>query len=239
MPAMPTFSVQVQRDFKLAYQRSMNSWRLGLSSGVVLSIDYKIPSSVPLATRLATFMIPDEQQLLPPTRDNMSRYPPQDLQNPYFCVRQSCHQDKHLRTYHPRRYNREALWSWQTESSLRLWTPEVYSSVRFPITIMREVPVTKIDTLPRYGGSIAPYLLFDFAVDIQLRALGIGVGPWLAGLFKSGSRPAEIRLQSDTGQPLPGDRVWFSIACNDISWPLYPTRNLQEEACKRKLKAVS
>lgn len=27
----PTLSVQAQRDFKLTYQRSMNSWRMGLS----------------------------------------------------------------------------------------------------------------------------------------------------------------------------------------------------------------
>lgn len=28
---VPTLSVQAQRDFKLSYQRSMNSWRMGLS----------------------------------------------------------------------------------------------------------------------------------------------------------------------------------------------------------------
>lgn len=228
---MPTVSVQVQRDFKLAYQRSMNSWRLGLSNGVVPSLEGEPSSSVPLTSRLAAFLIPSRQQFPPLTRENRTRYPPQDLQHHSFCVREpSCQHDDFPPAHNPRRYDRATLWSWQTESSLRLWTPEIYSSVRCPVTVMREVPVAEIDALQEGPVGIAPYLEFDFSVDVQLRVLGVGFGSWLTGLFKSGSRPAEMRLQSDTGQPLPTDRVRFSISCHDISWPLYPTRNLQEEA---------
>ncbi|EPE10881.1 hypothetical protein F503_05976 [Ophiostoma piceae UAMH 11346] len=235
--AAPQISVQAQRNFKLAYQRTMSSWRMGLSFVEYPSRD----TAPPLSSLLAGYLIPESQQLLPRTRENMMRQPPQELQQPFFQA-DSPHAPE-CRCRHPlvspsadcrRWYDRAALWSWQTEASLRLWTPEIYGAFRCPITVMREVPVDTIDAIPYdKDQALLPYLQFDFEIDVRLRVLGLGWATLLTDSFRrTSSQPAEERLQSDTGQPLPPDHVQFRISCcpENISWPLYPTRNLQEEA---------
>ncbi|OAA68273.1 hypothetical protein SPI_00468 [Niveomyces insectorum RCEF 264] len=232
----PNLSIQVQRDFRLTYQRSMNSWRMGLSFE-----EYPVREtrsvSLPLGSRLAACLLPKQQQQPPQTWANRRRWPRQDLQQHSFRVSSphahGCHchmQHRHHTVCAPGAgragYNRAARWFWQTEASLRLWTPEIYSRFRCPITVMREVPVATIDALRRLD-DVRPYLHFDFEVDTQLRVLGCGFN-----FFKSATKPAELRAQTDTGQPLPPDHVRFCVTCcaENISWPLYPTRNLQAEA---------
>ena len=171
----------------------------------------------------------------------MTQQPSQELQQPWFQADSPHAPDCHCQ--HPpaspsdgcrRWYDRAALWSWQTEAALRLWTPEIYGAFRCPITVMREVPVDTIDFLPYDNDqALVPYLHFDFEIDVRLRVLGLGWATLLTDVVRrTSSQPAEQRLQSDAGRPLPPDRVQFRISCcpENISWPLYPTRNLQDEA---------
>ncbi|EFX04701.1 hypothetical protein CMQ_1629 [Grosmannia clavigera kw1407] len=252
----PTLSVQAQRDFKLTYQRSMNSWRMGLSfesceqsslangsqRALTLSKD-PVPrperSCLPLTSILAAHLV-SRQQARPKRDRKIYSSSGQDLRQKHFFQvlsphRQDCHcrPSRHsgcpLKYRHQRRhqyYNRAAHWFWQTEASLRLWTPEIYSSFRCPITVMREVPVAVADRVRRIE-DLRPLLHFDFEVDTRLRVLGCGLN-----FFKNAVKPAELRAQTDTGQQLPGDHVRFCITCcaENISWPQHPTRNLQAEA---------
>jgi len=122
--------------------------------------------------------------------------------------------------------NRAVHWFWQTEASLKLWTPEIYESFSCPITVIRDVPVDKLDQL-RGSRHIRPCLHFDFEVQTVLRELG-----WGWNFFKSSSKPAELRAQTDSGHQLPVDRIRFCVMCcaERVSWPRHETRNLQAEA---------
>ncbi len=178
-------------------------------------------------------MLPRSQQRLPRTRATVAQHPPQDLQQRVFRVASPCRcarASSSPSSSSAAPYDRAAVWSWQTEAALRLWTPEIYGAFRCPITVARAVPVATVDALrarrspAAAADGIAPLLAFDFAVDVQLRALGLALAnlllPW-----RRGSRPAELRAQSDSGQPLPRDAVRFRVACcpGAISWPLYAT----------------
>ncbi len=123
-------------------------------------------------------------------------------------------------------YDRSAHWFFQTEASLHLWTPEIYGSFSRVFTVVRQVSAAEIDNLrkPRH---LRPYLHFDFEVETQLRELG-----WGWNFFKRSSKPAELRVQTDSGHQLPTDKIRFCVTCcaENINWPKYQTRDLQAEA---------
>lgn len=131
-------------------------------------------------------------------------------------------------------YDRTAHWSGQTQAQLHLWTPEIYENINHPLTIAREVDAESIDELmlqkdsPHALRELRRYLHFDFDVEIRLREIGWSF--W--GMFKSSSKPPELRAKNDSGKPLPVDRSKFCVSCclERVNWPRYETRDLQGEA---------
>jgi len=130
-------------------------------------------------------------------------------------------------------YDHSAHWSGQTEAQLHLWTPEIYENINYPLTITREVDAEIIDEVLSRGpmcglSDLRRYLHFDFDVEVGLREIRSGF--W--SLFKSSSKPAEIRAKSDWGKPLRPDKSKFCVSCciDRIHWPRYETRDLQVEA---------
>jgi hypothetical protein len=125
------------------------------------------------------------------------------------------------------KYNRSIHWSWQTNTHLHQWTPEIYECRHFSITIIREESVKKIDLIKQFPKKIYPYLRFEFEVEIRLRELG-----WCRNFFKPASIPPDIRSKTDSGQPLPPDRAKFCImSCSSpeiIYWPYQETLDMQE-----------
>lgn len=100
-----------------------------------------------------------------------------------------------------------------------MWTPEVYESVTLPVTVARVLTVTEVDSLLARQGhdTMRNYLRLDFDVKVRVRELD---HKWL-NLFKSASRPADVRIQSDTGEALPLDLTAFCIIWEEsgINWP--------------------
>ena len=128
-------------------------------------------------------------------------------------------------------YDYALVWSWQTELTLHMWTPEVYESVALNVTVARVLTVDEVKTLRANNdhGTMRKYLRFDFDVKVRVRELD---HTW-SSLFKStlmSSRPADVRIQSDTGEALPADPTAFSIICeeSDIDWPPHETYPLDE-----------
>jgi hypothetical protein len=130
-------------------------------------------------------------------------------------------------------YDRCAHWYWQTEAEANLWTPEIYETFVFPITITRIVPVAKIDQAQAETSqhSLLQYLHFAFVVKTRLRELGWRWQDYLR--LKRSTKPAEARFKNSFGYPLASDRVTFCIWCCPSrileGWPKYPTRYIQDE----------
>jgi hypothetical protein len=140
------------------------------------------------------------------------------------------------------KYNRAAHWSGQTQAQLHLWTPEIYQNMNCPLTVIRIVDADLVDRILadrtlRGLEVLKRWLHFDFDVETRLREIGWG----LKGLFRSASKPPEIRAKDDSGKPLSPDRVRVCISCcaEDVNWPRFETRDLQAEVqdqvCKPKL----
>ncbi|KAK4207544.1 hypothetical protein QBC37DRAFT_355104 [Rhypophila decipiens] len=132
-------------------------------------------------------------------------------------------------------YDCAAHWTGQTEAQLHLWTPEIYENLNSPLTVTREVSADEIDDILNGNGAssygrhvLRKYLHFDFDVEVRLREIGRG----FLNLFKSSSKPPEIRAKSEHGKPLPTDKFQFCVTCctERINWPQFETRDLQTEA---------
>lgn len=102
----------------------------------------------------------------------------------------------------------------------------MYESVAFPVTVTRVVGVKDIDSI-RICKDLQQYLHFDFEVVTRVRELG-----HYLNFFKRASKPPDIRVQGDTGQPLRSDRTVFCVTCcpYKIEWPEHDTLVLQKEA---------
>jgi len=124
-------------------------------------------------------------------------------------------------------YDSAAHWEWEVNLKLGYWAPEVYESFTRQVTVIRNVPVRKINQHLDYQ----PYLHFDFKVAAGVRELGHG---WnRRGILSMPLDPAELRARRDRGKLcMPPDRTRFCVSiCDDvIDWPESKTRNLQLEA---------
>lgn len=129
-------------------------------------------------------------------------------------------------------YNCALHWFWQIESDPRMWAPEVYESVSWPVSIVRIVRCKEFRSLKEYGKrrSVYPtaeqlaYLHFDFKVEVRIRSLG-----YFTNRLRRAAKPPEMRAKSDPGEPL-GSDLWafclyitFSDFPKGARWPTEPT----------------
>ncbi|KAK3385942.1 hypothetical protein B0H63DRAFT_189659 [Podospora didyma] len=221
---VPAFTVHAQHANKLTYERKLRSWRKSLTYETY-------PPLQPEGKKSGIASLWGPPYLGLPAVESHWRV------SSVHAERCSCRRPRRCRPRHSRQpqhaYNRAAHWSGQTEAQLHLWTPEIYESLNCPLTVTREVDGAVIDDIlnhePSYGSSeLRRYLHFDFDVEVRLREIGRGF--W--GMFKSSSKPPEIRARNDSGKPLPPDRSQLCVTCcaERISWPRHETRDLQSEA---------
>jgi hypothetical protein len=110
-----------------------------------------------------------------------------------------------------------------------MWTPEVYQSVSWPVTVVRIVDSNELDDAMHYSSKALAYFFhFDFEVEARVRELGNCLS-----FFKLGSEPPEKRVQSDSGKPKPSDRTAFCVLCHpqkikDVLLPAHETVTLKE-----------
>ncbi|KAK4450571.1 hypothetical protein QBC34DRAFT_76480 [Podospora aff. communis PSN243] len=225
----PAFTVHASHGRKVTYERKLRSWRKSLA------FETYPPPQTSSGGGLTTLL--------------GVGFPEQAAPVSYFRVESDhaggcgCHRIKPWRCRHrlsrQHRYDHSAHWSGQTEAQLHLWTPEIYQNINYPLTVAREVDAEEIDSIlsrgPMWGLSdLRRYLHFDFDVEVRLREIGWGF--WR--LFKSSSKPAEIRAKNDWGKPLPPDKSKFCVSCciDRIHWPRFETRDLQVEAEKQCAK---
>jgi hypothetical protein len=105
----------------------------------------------------------------------------------------------------------------------------VYESVVIPITVVRIIAAQN----PLHD---LQCLHFDFEVKTTLRCMGVGVcGP----PFVNPSKPADLRIKDDTGEPLVPDHYSFCVFCTvgEARLPDHETHNIGE-AGKRFLQQV-
>ncbi|KAK0648386.1 hypothetical protein B0T16DRAFT_444453, partial [Cercophora newfieldiana] len=219
----PAFTVHASHARKVTYERNLRSWRKSLT------YETYPPPRTGSGGGLTTLLGGSSQSLASPVS--------------YFRVSSahaggcSCRRVKPWRCRHRlsrhHEYDRAAHWTGQTEAQLHLWTPEIYENINYPLTIAREVDAEEIDNILNRGpmcglSELRRYLHFDFDVEVRLREIGWGF--W--SLFKSSSKPPEVRAKNDFGKPLASDKSKFCVSCciHRIHWPRFETRDLQVEA---------
>jgi hypothetical protein len=223
----PSLSVQVGRDQKLTVKRTMAAWRPGLcyeswhprrSKGLIHAGEYHGEERTQRPGRHQkkhkAFQVQSKHRKNP----DCECEDPFDFENCEF--RESNF------------YSCCAHWFWQVSAQPHFWTPEIYESVTFLITVTRIVDPKRLETKSRKAGQ--QYFHFDFVLKTRLRELG-----WLVrDHFPSWRprKPAEIRAKDDYGYPLGVEKIKICVrACPEAidSWPQKPTRILQAEAEER------
>jgi hypothetical protein len=230
---------QVQRNDKINYQTSMRAWREGLSYE---SLDQNHATSRRAVARNPAFDVTASHRHLGTPRKKHFHV---NAGHAYWCKecpkvhRRRCiwRETSNDKVPKESQYDKAAHWEWEVNLKLGYWAPEIYESFTRGVTVIREVPVSKIPFKERDGrvyyngepADIAKYLHFDFAVVTRLRHLRLGLRDLLPSAW---SRPAELRARSDTGALLAPDRATFCISCckEMIDWPKRRTRDRQKEA---------
>ncbi|KAK0624179.1 hypothetical protein B0T14DRAFT_602581 [Immersiella caudata] len=225
----PAFTVHASHARKVTYERKLRSWRKSLA------YETYPPPRTGTGGGLTTLLgVGSSEAAAPVSYFRVSS----DHAGRCGCRRIKPWRCRHRHSHH-HEYDRSAHWSGQTEAQLHLWSPEIYHTIDYPLTIAREVDAEEIDAILNQGPScglseLRRYLHFDFDVEVRLREIGWGF--WR--LFKSSSKPAEIRAKNDWGKPLPPDKSKFCVSCciDRIHWPRFETRDLQVEAEKQCAK---
>jgi hypothetical protein len=205
-PALgPSLDFHIQKNSTVTVEQDLKSWRRGISMGECMS---KLLSTTSRGTTLTCLTGTDK--------------PPR------------CYNPKQYGRLHRPRYDYALIWSWQTVTEAHMWTPEVYQSVTFPVSIIRVFPVDQIEQA-KHGSEMRKYLQFDFDVKVRVRELDC---TWTS-LIKGRGKPADIRRQSDTGMAQPADLTAFSIICKDreLYWPRKATYDI-DKATTRIIKKV-
>lgn len=122
------------------------------------------------------------------------------------------------------KYRYSIHWCWQTTLGTCAWTPEIYQSISWPVTITRFVKVIGIEDDPHRQKKL---LHFDFEVDARVRELS-----HCHNFFKRASKPPDLRSKGDSGHPLRSDLSAFCISCTNTPkmWPERETIPLQNAA---------
>jgi len=220
----PTLSVQVGRDRKLTVKRAMKAWKGGLSYESwhprrSTKLDHvgeyhgepKTQRKDRYQKKHKTFQVQTQHRK---SSTGCCCDNPFDFENCEF-------RDAH------KFYDRCAHWFWQVSARPHFWTPEIYESTTFPVTVTRIIEPEKMVFL-KQGQQ---HFHFDFVLKTRLRELG-----WLArDRFPSfrPTKPAEVRSQDDYGYPLGIEKIKFCVrACPEgfEYWPHHPTQILQLEA---------
>jgi hypothetical protein len=81
---------------------------------------------------------------------------------------------------------------------------KIYESVAFLIIVVRIVEESKVD-----DKALAECLHFQFELETKLRFMDFG---W--NFLTNPSKPADMRIKGDTGEPLLPDRYSFCMSCN-------------------------
>jgi len=121
-------------------------------------------------------------------------------------------------------------WHWQRDADVNAWTPEIYQSTSFPITVTRKVSVQNVhEALARNDTHFLQKCLhFDFKLEVELRELGHRFKDLLSPLDK----PPDMRLKRDAGELLRPEYWAFCINCLPghvgNNWPTYMTRDRRE-----------
>lgn len=228
----PAFTVHAQHASKLTYERTMASWRKALTYEAYPPMPEIKPAGGIGALFTAALSTPEPE----PQNFRVSSSHAENC---------ACRRSRRCRRRTSRHnpYDHAAHWTGQTEAQLHLWTPEIYENLNSPLTITREVNAEEIDEIlagkkwsSSYGRHVLrKYLHFDFDVEVRLREIGWGF--W--NLFKSSSKPPEIRAKNDHGKPLPPDKIHFCVTCctERVNWPQFETRDLQTEAEEQVCRA--
>lgn len=142
-------------------------------------------------------------------------------------------------------YDFAAHWFWQTCPDIHIWTPELYQSISFPITVTRILRVGDVERWMKQEdetndlmSSLKKSLHFDFEIETRIRELGHCIN-----FFKRSSEPVDIRAKSDTGVPPHSELFAFCLFCDpkeikyhkaedspSWDWPKHDTLNMQKSA---------